>query len=52
MDKIFGEVDAVEAGEQEQGRDKMEAIKLSTAEHHERSDEKGMVVNNSAGRAV
>lgn len=49
MDKIFGEVDAVEAGEQEGEVDKVEALSHSHVEHHEKIDEKDTttVVKNS-----
>ncbi|KAJ4993601.1 Sugar transporter STL1-like protein 8 [Stagonosporopsis vannaccii] len=35
MDKIFGEVDAVEAGEERRDREKAEVLELSTVEHRE-----------------
>lgn len=44
MDKLFGEVDAVEAGEQGQGLEKAEALARSYVEHREVVDEKGTEV--------
>jgi hypothetical protein len=41
MDKIFGEVDAVEVGE-EQGVDKVEAMVVSQLEHEENARHEGM----------
>ena len=35
MDKIFGEVDAVEVGEQQCGTEKAEIMKMSATEHRE-----------------
>lgn len=40
MDAIFGEVDAVEAGEQAGGLEKAEVLAVSSAEHREDTGEK------------
>jgi hypothetical protein len=45
MDKIFGEVDAVEVGEQE-GTDKMEAMVISQLEHQENARNEGLELNS------
>lgn len=53
MDAIFGEVDAVEAGERVQGTEKVEALAISSVEHHEDVSGKqnsGVTVNS--GNAV
>lgn len=42
MDRLFGEVDAVEAGEQGRGLEKAEALALSFIEHREVADVKGV----------
>ena len=53
MYKVFSEVDAVEAGEQERGLHKAEAMELSTAEHRELTGEKSTTRRNkSPDRAV
>lgn len=41
MDRIFGEVDAVDIGE-EQGADKMEAMVISQLEHQEHARDEGL----------
>jgi len=41
MDKIFGEADAVEAGEERRNWEKAEVLELSTVEHRELAGEHG-----------
>ncbi|KAJ4335810.1 hypothetical protein N0V95_008804, partial [Ascochyta clinopodiicola] len=53
MDTIFGEVDAVEAGEQERDRVKAEAMGFSSVEHHEATAERVNVgLNKSPEKTV
>jgi hypothetical protein len=47
MDKIFGEADAVEAGENEEVVDKVEALALSKVEHDEKEGKEAAVTRTA-----
>lgn len=53
MDKIFGEVDAVEAGEERREREKADVLELSTVEHREFAGDHGTArIDKSACRVA